>query len=282
MRLISFKREGHETFGIITNSGIVDAGAHLEGEFVSLRQVLLAGKMDLLKSMEGLEPDCAEPDIHFLPVIPDASKIICVGSNYMAHIKEMGRELPEYPVLFTRFADSAVGHKEPMILPRESSHFDYEGELAVIIGKRARRIAANDALDYVAGYSCYNDGSVRDFQRHTHQFTPGKNFYHSGGFGPWLMTSDEQPDPNLFHLQTRLNGQIMQEAPVNDLCFSVPQLIEYCSIWTPLEPGDVIVSGTPGGVGAARNPPVWMKAGDVVEVDIDGVGTLTNSIILDT
>lgn len=282
MRLISFKREGHETFGIITNSGIVDAGAHLEGEFVSLRQILLAGKMDLLKSMEGLEPDYAEPDIHFLPVIPDASKIICVGSNYMAHIKEMGRDPPEYPVLFTRFADSAVGHKEPMVLPRESSRFDYEGELAIIIGKRARRIAASDALDYVAGYSCYNDGSVRDFQRHTHQFTPGKNFYHSGGFGPWLLTSDEQPDPNLFHLQTRLNGQIMQDAPVNDLYFSVPQLIEYCSIWALLEPGDVIVSGTPGGVGAARNPPVWMKAGDVVEVDIDGVGTLTNSIILDT
>ena len=282
MRLISFKRGNRESFGIMSASGIIDAGLHLKGKFTSLRHILLAGKMDLLRDMEGLEPDCSELDIHFLPVIPDASKIICVGSNYMAHIKEMGRHPPEYPVLFTRFADSAVGHKEPMILPRESSRFDYEGELAVIIGKRARRITANDALNYVAGYSCYNDGSVRDFQRHTHQFTPGKNFYHSGGFGPWLLTSDEQSDPNLFHLQTRLNGQIMQDAPVNDLCFSVPQLIEYCSLWAPLEPGDVIVSGTPGGVGAARNPPVWMKAGDVVEVDIDGVGTLTNPIVSDT
>ena len=134
-------------------------------------------------------------------------------------------------------------------------------------------------MDYVAGYSCFNEGSIRDFQRHTIQFTAGKNFYKSGSFGPHMITSDEQPDPNAFHLQTRLNGQVLQDSPVSDLCFNIPELIEYCSSWTPLEPGDVIVTGTPGGVGRVRKPPIWMKPGDTVEIDIKGVGLLSNTII---
>jgi 2-keto-4-pentenoate hydratase/2-oxohepta-3-ene-1,7-dioic acid hydratase in catechol pathway len=194
----------------------------------------------------------------------------------------MGRERPQYPVLFVRFADSLVGHRQPLLLPRVSEQFDYEGELAVVIGRRARRVERQAALDYVAGYSCFNDGSVRDYQRHSQQFTPGKNFHASGAFGPWLVTSDELPDPRALQLRTRLNGQEVQNESVGELCFDIPQLIEYCSIWTQLEPGDVIVTGTPGGVGAGRTPPLWMKAGDHVEVDINGIGTLHNAVVSET
>jgi 2-keto-4-pentenoate hydratase/2-oxohepta-3-ene-1,7-dioic acid hydratase in catechol pathway len=193
----------------------------------------------------------------------------------------MGRERPERPVLFVRFGGSVVGHGRPLLKPRESEQFDYEGELAVIIGKRARRVGRDRALDYVAGYSCFNDGSVRDYQRHSAQFTPGKNFHASGAFGPWLVTTEEIPDPRKLTLTTRLNGSVMQHESVAELCFDVPQLIEYCSTWTQLEPGDVIVTGTPGGVGAGRKPPVWMKAGDTVEVEISGIGVLRNAVTAD-
>lgn len=278
MRVLSFERDGHPSFGLMTDDGVIDAGARLAGKFTDLRAVLRAGALDQLKSLEALEPDCAEEDISYLPVIPNANKILCVGINYMGHIKETGRDVPSHPVMFTRFADSMVGHGQPLIRPRVSEHFDYEGELAVIIGKTARHVSCDDAMDYVAGYSCCNEGSVRDYQYHTIQFTAGKNFYRSGGFGPWMVTSDEQSDPTQFHLQTRLNGDVLQDAPVSDLCFDIPHLIEYCSIWTPLAPGDVLVTGTPGGVGRVRKPPIWMKPGDIVEVDIRGVGILRNTI----
>jgi len=279
MRLISFEHRGNPSFGVVTSTGIVDAGARLAGEFSDLREVLRAGALGRLGDLASAEPDLSEEDIVYLPVIPNASKILCVGINYLGHIKETGRDVPEYPVLFTRFADSVVGHNCPMIRPKVSTDFDYEGELAVIIGKRARHVPRSEAMSYVAGYSCFNEGSIRDFQYHTIQFTAGKNFYKSGGFGPWMLTSDEQPDPGAFHLQTRLNGEVLQDAPVSDLCFNIPQLIEYCSSWTPLEPGDVIVTGTPGGVGRVRKPPIWMKPGDIVEIDIKGLGVLRNTIV---
>jgi 2-keto-4-pentenoate hydratase/2-oxohepta-3-ene-1,7-dioic acid hydratase in catechol pathway len=279
MRLMSFEREGVESFGIVVGDQVIDAGARLNGEFAGIRDVLTAGALNLLRGMEGLAPDCALEDVECLPVIPDAAaKILCVGVNYLPHIAEMGRERPDYPVIFARFADSLVGHGRPMIRPEASAQYDYEGELAVVIGRRARRVARRDALDYVAGYSCFNDGSVRDFQRHGLQWTPGKNFHHSGAFGPWLVTSDEQRDPRNFHLTTRLNGEVVQDESVGELCFDVPRLIEYCSTWAQLEPGDVIVTGTPGGVGAGRTPPLWLKAGDIVEVDISGIGVLRNPV----
>jgi 2-keto-4-pentenoate hydratase/2-oxohepta-3-ene-1,7-dioic acid hydratase in catechol pathway len=181
-------------------------------------------------------------------------------------------------VIFVRFADSLVGHEQPLIRPRVSEHYDYEGELAVVVGTRARHVSRANALEHVAGYSCFNDGSVRDYQRHGLQWTPGKNFHRSGSFGPWLVTADEQPDPRQLRLRTLLNGEVVQNESVAELCFDVPQLIEYCSTWTQLEPGDVIVTGTPGGVGAGRTPPLWMKAGDSVEVEISGLGTLRNRV----
>jgi 2-keto-4-pentenoate hydratase/2-oxohepta-3-ene-1,7-dioic acid hydratase in catechol pathway len=196
----------------------------------------------------------------------------------MPHIKEMGRERPEYPVIFVRFASSLVGHGEPMVKPRASEQYDFEGELAVIIGKRARHVPRERAYELVAGYSCFNDGSVRDYQRHGPQWTPGKNFQASGALGPWLVTAEELPDPGRARLRTLLNGEVVQDASVAELCFDIPALIEYCSTWTELLPGDVIATGTPGGVGAGRKPPLWMKAGDTVAVEISGIGTLRNPI----
>jgi 2-keto-4-pentenoate hydratase/2-oxohepta-3-ene-1,7-dioic acid hydratase in catechol pathway len=281
MRLVSFERKGRPGFGVIAGQGVVDAGARLAGKPGGLREALAAGASEALARLANAAPDFGLDEIALSPVIPDAAKVLCVGINYMPHIKEMGRERPERPVLFVRFGDSIVGHGQPLLKPRESEQFDYEGELAVVIGKRARRVSRERALDYVAGYSCFNDGSVRDYQRHSPQFTPGKNFHASGAFGPWLVTADEIPDPRKLTLATRLNGTVMQHESVGELCFDVPQLIEYCSTFAQLEPGDVIVTGTPGGVGAGRKPPLWMKPGDTVEVEISGIGTLRNPVAAD-
>lgn len=191
----------------------------------------------------------------------------------------MGREKPDYPTLFTRFPDSLVGHGEALVRPRLSTEYDYEGELAIVIGKPARYVAAAQALDYVAGYTCFLDGSVRDWQRHTTQFIPGKNFPATGGCGPWLVTTDEIPDPARLQLKTRVNGEVLQAAPVSDLCFDVRRIIEYCSSFCQLNPGDIIATGTPSGVGVARKPPRWLTPGDLVEVDISGIGILRHRVI---
>ena len=204
-------------------------------------------------------------------------KILCVGVNYRPHIEEMGREIPEYPVVFVRFASSLVGDGEPVICPRVSEKFDFEGELAVIIGRPARHVSREDALDYIAGYCCFLDGSVRDWQRHTGQFTAGKNFDRSGAMGP-MVPAAEVGDPSSLALVTRVNGEVMQKGRVSELVFDIPALIQYCSTFTELRPGDVIATGTPGGVGAARKPPVWLQDGDLVEVEITGLGVLSNPV----
>ena len=280
MRLMSFTIDGRASFGLASGDGVIDAGKRLDGQFHGLRDALLAGALPALRRLEQTKTDYALADVDFLPVIPDAAaKLLCIGINYLPHIKEMGRERPDYPVVFVRFQDSIVGHGTALQRPIGSVQLDWEGELAVIIGKRARRVSRAQALDYVAGYACFNDGSVRDYQRHSQQFTPGKNFHASGSFGPWLVTTDEQPDPSKLRLRTRLNGEVMQDESVGELCFDVAQLVEYCSRWSQLEPGDVIVTGTPGGVGAGRKPPLWMTPGDTVEVEITGLGVLRNSIV---
>lgn len=206
-----------------------------------------------------------------------ARKILCVGVNYRPHIEEMGREIPDFPVVFTRFESSLVGPDEPVIRPQASEQFDFEGELAIIIGKPARHVERSNALEYVAGYCCFLDGSVRDWQRHTGQFTAGKNFDRSGAIGPMVPAADV-PDPTALELTTRVNGNVMQQGRVADLVFDIPALIEYCSTFTELHPGDVIATGTPGGVGAARKPPVWLRDGDLVEVEISGIGVLRNPV----
>jgi 2-keto-4-pentenoate hydratase/2-oxohepta-3-ene-1,7-dioic acid hydratase in catechol pathway len=273
MKLASFRRpDKSDGWGVVTEAGIVDLGS----EASSLRRAL-ADNLPL-RELALRKPDFRLADIELLPPIPDPQKIICIGLNYRSHILETGREAPAKPVVFTRFANSQIGHGQPMIRPNVSEQLDFEGELAVVIGKRGRHVKRENALDHVIGYSCYNDGSVRDWQRHTHQFAPGKNFVATGGFGPWIVTTDEAGDVTKATLVTRLNGREVQRTTIDDLLFDVSSIIEYCSTFTELSPGDVIATGTTGGVGAARKPPLWMKPGDVVEVEISCVGVLRNVI----
>ncbi|MDD8021789.1 MAG: fumarylacetoacetate hydrolase family protein [Paracoccaceae bacterium] len=276
MKLCSFIHDGVPSYGLVTDAGIVDLGKRFAEP--TLRDFLAAGDLGRAAALASEPADYAFDAVAHAPVIPNPDKIICVGLNYHAHNEETGREETPNPVLFARYAGSQIGHDAPLLKPLESDQFDYEGELAVIIGKQGRRISEADALEYVAGYACYNDASVRDWQKHTHQFMPGKTFADTGAFGPWMVTADEIPDPTTLHLQTRLNGQVVQDTGVNLLVTSIPRLIAYCSTILPLLPGDVIVSGTPGGVGARRTPPLWMKDGDVCEVEISGIGVLSNPI----
>lgn len=278
MKLLSFVREGRTGFGARVANGVVDLTGF--GGAYSLKEALQAGLLPAMKDeIAQSAPTLAMSDLMLLPVIPDPAKILCIGLNYHAHKKETGRPDVEHPTVFTRYADSQIGHLQPMIKPAVSERLDYEGEMAVIIGKGGRNIAEADALDHVAGYACYNDGTARDWQRHTFQFTPGKTFPGTGAFGPWMVTTDEVGDYTKLPIQTRLNGTVMQDATLSDLLFSVEKLIAYCSTFTPLSPGDVIVSGTPGGVGDKRTPPVYMVEGDKVEVEIGLLGTLTNWIV---
>lgn len=278
MKLVSFRTQSGISYGIVHADHVVDLGSRMK--YPSLRALIAADALDeAAKLASGLKPDYALSDIRLLPPIPDPGKIICVGLNYHAHVAETGRQLTEKPALFNRFAESQIGHLEPMIKPIESDRLDYEGEVAIVIGKPGRRIQEAEAASHIAGYSCYNDGSVRDWQYHTTQFLPGKNFAGTGAFGPWLVTPDEIGDPTKLRLTTRLNGNVMQTATVDMMITSIPAQIAYISTFTPLEAGDVIVTGTPGGVGSKRTPPLFMKQGDVVEIEIDRIGVLRNTVV---
>ncbi|MEL6869917.1 MAG: fumarylacetoacetate hydrolase family protein [Pseudomonadota bacterium] len=280
---MSFQFHGEQCYGIATDRGVIDASVPLAADYPTLRDAI-AG--DGLQQMAGLSeqnaPLLSYDDVDFAPVICNPDKIICVGINYKPHREETGRDKPKFPVLFSRFASSQVGHDQALVAPSVSPHYDYEGELALIIGTPGRHITRERALDHVAGYACFNDGSVRDFQRHSAQFTAGKNFTASGSFGPWMVTADEIEDPASLTLTTRLNNTVMQTAKVADLDFDIPHLISYISSFTRLLPGDVIVTGTPGGVGYVRKPPVYMQHGDVVEVAISRIGALRNVVVDET
>ena len=218
-------------------------------------------------------------DVRLLPLIPNPDKILCVGLNYATHVAETGREQKDHPAIFTRWADTLVADGDPVVRPTESTRFDYEGELAVIIGRGGRRIRREDAMAHVAGYSIFNDVSVRDWQRHNIQFTPGKNFPATGAFGPEMVARDAIADIAGQRVQTRVNGELVQDQPVSDMIWDIPTIIEYCSTFTELAPGDVIASGTPGGVGDKRTPPLYLKAGDQVEVSVGEIGRLHNRVI---
>jgi len=280
MRLLSFTIAGRPSYGIVKDQGVIDLGRRLAPQgAATLRQLLETGQTALAADLAAREaPDHALEAITFAPVIPDPDKIICVGLNYRDHVAETGRTVTEKPALFTRFPCSQVGHLQPIIRPKVSEHFDYEGELAVVIGRRGRHIARADALAHVAGYACYNEGSIRDWQRHTSQFLSGKSFEKSGSFGPWLVSADEIADPSRLTLETRLNGQTVQRTTTDLLITDIPDLIVYISTIMTLLPGDVIVTGTPGGVGFKRTPPLFMKPGDTVEVEISHVGLLRNPV----
>lgn len=277
MKILSYRVGDTTSWGAAVGDGVIDL-ARLTG-FPTVRSALERGDMSqIAQLLAGARPTHALDAVELLPVVPDPGKILCVGTNYHDHRIETGREVPDYPVIFARFASSQVGHGEALLKPAQSDQFDFEGEIAVIIGRHCRRVAPEDAWDCVAGYAPYCDGTIRDWQRHTHQWTPGKNFHATGGFGPWMVTRDEIADGADLSLVTRLNGQEVQRSSAGLMIFSIPQIIAYCSGFTELEPGDVIVTGTPGGVGAKRVPPLWMRDGDVLEVEVGQVGTLRNPI----
>jgi 2-keto-4-pentenoate hydratase/2-oxohepta-3-ene-1,7-dioic acid hydratase in catechol pathway len=279
MRLVSFRHGRRTSYGSVNDDGtIADSGAVLGGRHADLRALLAADALDELRTAAVRAPVLAFDAVALRPPVVDAPRIFCIGINYKAHRDETGRAAVDHPTVFVRFASSLVGAGTPIERPEVSEAFDYEGELAVVIGRRGRHIAPNDALGHVAGYSCFNDGSVRDWQRHASQFTPGKNFDRSGAFGPWIVTADEIPDPGALTLTTRLSGEVVQQSGVDLLIFDVPTLISYLSTFTELQPGDVIATGTPGGVGMARRPQRWMRPGEVVEVEISGIGVLRNTV----
>lgn len=272
MRYVSFTRpDGKASFGRLDGQTVFDLG----GAYASLKAAIAADALASLADGEAFALDA----IKLLPVIPDPEKILCVGLNYASHVAETGREQKEHPAIFTRYADSLIAEGEAMVRPPESVRFDYEGEVAIIIGKKGRRIAPENAWDHIAGYAPFNDGSIRDWQRHNIQFTPGKTWPGTGGFGPALVTPDEIADLGAQRVQTRLNGELVQDQPISDMIWDIPTIIAYCSTFTDLNPGDVIATGTPGGVGDKRKPALYMKAGDVVEISVGVIGTLTNPVI---
>lgn len=280
MRFASFEIDGKPSWGLVRECGLVGLDAAMAARYPTLRSAIAADALaEVADSLAGKASDVSVDDAKYLPLIGDPDKILCVGLNYHDHRKEGGHGEVEHPTIFTRYANAQIGHNQPMIRPLETHTLDFEAELAVIISKGGRRISEADAFDHVAGYSCYNDGSVRAYQRHTTQFIPGKNFMGTGGFGPWMVTPDEIEDLDAVTVECRLNGEVMQHAPVADMIFSIPRVIAYCSTFTELVPGDVIATGTPGGVGSRRDPQIWMKAGDVCEIDISGIGVLRNPII---
>lgn len=272
-RYISFRRpDGTPSFGRVDGQTVHYLGQ--PGAPAWLRDAL-GGDLAALTPTASY----ARAEVRLLPVVPNPGKILCVGLNYATHVAETGREQKEHPAIFTRWADTLVAAGDPVVRPRESARFDYEGELAVIIGKGGRRIRKADAMNHVAGLAPFNDVSVRDWQRHNIQFTPGKNFPATGAFGPEMVTPDAIEDLGAQRVQTRVNGELVQDQPVSDMIWDIASVIEYCSTFTELAPGDVIATGTPGGVGDKRTPPLYLKAGDSVEVSIGTVGVLTNPVI---
>jgi 2-keto-4-pentenoate hydratase/2-oxohepta-3-ene-1,7-dioic acid hydratase in catechol pathway len=276
MKLLSFTADGKEWFGALRDDGVVTLNDKVAQP--NLATALAAGAVDKIRGIaQNTAPDRKLSDIRFLPVIPRPGKIVCAGINYRSHAAEMARELPKQPSMFIRFADTLVGHGGELIRPKVSDNFDFEGELALVIGRGGRHIAAERALEHVAGYTCFVDGSVRDYQKFS--VTSGKNFPGTGPLGPWLVTSDEIPDPSRLTLMTRLNGNEVQRSPTDLLIYSIPQIIAFCSDFTALSPGDVISTGTPEGVGHSRKPPLWMKPSDTLEVEITGIGVLRAHVV---
>ena len=283
MKLASYLHKGHLSYGIVTDDGLIDLASRLGGRYPDLKSLVASGLEEAREIAISTPADMALADVTLAPVIPNPGAIWCAGINTHSHFEEakeyMGaKEKPKKPVLFLRAANTLVGSGEDLEKPTLETLYDFEGEIALVIGKRGRNIDVDAALDHVAGYSCFNDASARLYQISSSQVTAGKNAYHSGGFGPWLTTADAV-DLDTMTMTCRLNGEPMQHMPLDDLIFSFAELIAFISEFTWLEPGDVIVTGSPEGVGVLRDPRVLLKAGDTVEVEVSGVGTLTNTVI---
>jgi 2-keto-4-pentenoate hydratase/2-oxohepta-3-ene-1,7-dioic acid hydratase in catechol pathway len=283
MRLLSFSLDGRDTWGAVVGDRVVDLGAATG--IATLAEFVGSTRWAEREALAAAErPVAALDGLDFLPVIPRPEKIVCAVRNYMDHHQEvlaagMHRELSEQPPIFLRVWRSQVAHGKPIVRPNVSDSLDWEGELAVIIGRPGRCIPEEKAFDHVAGYSIYNDGSIREWQFHAKQIASGKNFESTGGFGPWMVTADEIEPGRALRLETRLNGETLQSSHTGHMIFSIPRLIAYASTIFTLVPGDVIVTGTPAGVGWSRKPPRFMKPGDVCEVEIEGIGVLRNPIV---
>ena len=278
MKLASHETHGQPSWGVVLDDGLVDATSLPDIGHTSLRALLASGGLDALRAALRSPnlPRIPMQQVRWQPVIPDPDKILCVGLNYRAHASEVSREVAAHPSVFVRLTQTLLPHGGVLRRPRVSMAFDFEGELAVVIGRAGRHIAPADALTHVAGYTLFNDASVRDFQKHS--VTAGKNFNATAPLGPWMVTADEIPDPTQLTLTTRLNGQTVQHARTDTLIHSIPAIIAYVSQFAALLPGDIIATGTPAGVGSGRQPPLWMKAGDTIEVEIDRIGTLRNTV----
>ena len=283
MKLASFSRDGRPGVGIVAGDGLIDLATYFGAEFPTLRSILERDALPrLAKGVQGAKPTLALADVVLEPPVTNPGKIFCVGVNYANRNAEYrdASEEPKYPSIFMRTIDSLAGHDSSIVRPHESEQLDYEGEIALVIGKRGRRIAEESALHYIAGLTCMNEGSVRDWMRHgKFNVTQGKNFHRSGSLGPWLATRDEFPSLFDLHLTTRVNGEVRQSDSTANMLFPIPYLIRYISTFAELEPGDVIATGTPTGSGARFDPPRWLQAGDVVEVEVQGVGTLRNRVV---
>lgn len=281
MRLIQFRQGDYVSLAARRGDDLIDLQKAMPGLPLDISALLAAGDLGEIEGkLAGASADClVTGDFEYLPPIGKPPKIICVGLNYIDHASESPYEKPTYPVLFLRVATSLVGHDAPMIRPQCSEQFDYEGEMVAVVGKGGRHISRDKALGHIAGYSVFNDGSIRDYQFKSPQWTSGKNFDGTGGFGPDFVTADELPEgAKGLRLTTRLNGKVLQEANTSDLIFPVDEIVAVASEVMTLEPGDLLVTGTPAGVGAFRKPPVWMKDGDVCEVEVEGIGVLSNPI----
>ena len=279
MKLASYSVGGKASYGAVVGDGIVDLGSKVK--YPTLLAAIRAGALDeLKKAASGAAPDHKLSAVKLDVPMPDVESYICVGRNYKAHVAEggAGAKAPDFPSTFLRLRRSVVAHDAPLVAPKVSGDFDYEGELALVIGKGGRHIKPADVLSHIMGYSILQEGSIRDYQ-FKHCLFIGKNFYATGSFGPYIVTADEVGDPTQLDLRTRLNGQEVQHTKTDNLIFDIPYIVSYLSTIMPLEPGDVISTGTPEGVGFARNPPLWMKAGDTVEVEISKVGVLRNKVI---
>lgn len=280
MRFVSFESQGQASYGLWKDENQwLQVPADFQATYPDLKSVIAANQLTELEKVSSASGQSVPVSTAtLLPVIPNPGKVFCVGLNYKTHVAEMKRADSEHPAIFIRFPDSLSAHGADLPKPVATNRFDFEGELAVIIGKGGRNISQADAWEHIAGYACFNDGTARDWQRHTHQWAPGKNFPKTGPLGPFMATRDAIGDVNKLTLETRLNGEVMQHASVADLIFTLPVIIEYISGFTELSPGDVIATGTPGGVGDKREPAVYMHAGDVIEVEITGLGILRNVV----
>lgn len=283
MKLISYRRTGKQHFGVVSEQNVIELTDRIPGA-TDLAAVLgSAHFLEMAKDIaRNSQPDYSLSNVELEAVIPRPGKVVCVGINYVEHAAEAGRKVGEYPVIFQRYSETLTAHGAPLLRPKVSAAFDFEAELAVVIGKGGAHIDPANAMDHVAGYTCFNDASVRDWQFHTHQYGMGKNFRATGSLGPWLVTADEIADYRELTVTGLLNGEQMQVGKLAELAFDIPALISYVSKALPWNPGDILATGTPSGIGFKRNPPVFLKAGDTFEVVISQIGTLSNPVADET